>query len=520
METVILETKCKENKKNPVQTISRKTSELLNNYKDELGQTKWKLLVSNPVCPRLYGLPKLHKDGIPMRPVVSNICAPTEKLAKWLVEEFKKLKAPFSFSVENSIDFTSKMKNVRIEDDEVMCSFDVKSLFPNTPLKESVEELKIWLDEQDIPDNRASMFLEMTTFCLKNSFFQFNGKFFKQLDGTAMGMALGPFISSDIYLGSLEKKIATESWFPKTWYRYVDDVFAIIKSDEVNLVLEKLNKLHPSIQFTHEIENLGQLPFLDILVKKTENKFQFQIYRKPTSTDRYIPSTSHHCFEQKMAAFNSMVYRLLNVPLCVEEKSKEEKRILDIASKNGYSGFLIKNIIKKQKKHKRLKDLTTLSFEKTNLKRKKIPYCPPLSLKFKNIFKKVGCLPVFSSKNKLNNLLANNKDKIEVNNFSGIYSIQCSSCELIYIGQSRRACIQRYNEHIRHISKNEPLKSSVAYHFLENIDHHFDKENFKIEKRVNEPQKLDFFESFFMKKFSQRLMNLQPPPLRSILLDF
>jgi hypothetical protein len=32
--------------------------------------------------PRLYGLPKIHKEGVPLRPIVSNICAPTYQLSK------------------------------------------------------------------------------------------------------------------------------------------------------------------------------------------------------------------------------------------------------------------------------------------------------------------------------------------------------------------------------------------------------------------------------------------------------
>ena len=33
---------------------------------------------------RLYGLPKIHKEGVPLRPTVSNIGAPTHKLSSYL----------------------------------------------------------------------------------------------------------------------------------------------------------------------------------------------------------------------------------------------------------------------------------------------------------------------------------------------------------------------------------------------------------------------------------------------------
>jgi hypothetical protein len=34
--------------------------------------------------PRFYGLYKLHNEGVPLRPIVSNIGAPTYKLSKYL----------------------------------------------------------------------------------------------------------------------------------------------------------------------------------------------------------------------------------------------------------------------------------------------------------------------------------------------------------------------------------------------------------------------------------------------------
>ena len=52
------------------------------------------LLVPNPRIPRSYGLPKVHKTGMPIRPVVSTIGAPTYHVAMFLSDWFK---APRSF---------------------------------------------------------------------------------------------------------------------------------------------------------------------------------------------------------------------------------------------------------------------------------------------------------------------------------------------------------------------------------------------------------------------------------------
>jgi hypothetical protein len=51
---------------------------------------------------KLYGAPKTYKPGKKMRPIVSNIDAPTKKIAKWLAEEFNKFPDPPDLYVKNT----------------------------------------------------------------------------------------------------------------------------------------------------------------------------------------------------------------------------------------------------------------------------------------------------------------------------------------------------------------------------------------------------------------------------------
>jgi hypothetical protein len=51
-----------------------------------------------------------------------------------------------------------------------------------------------------------------------------------------------------------------------------------------------------------EIETDNKMNFLDILIQKESNKFSFNIYIKPTTTDTIIPKDSCHPPEQKHAA--------------------------------------------------------------------------------------------------------------------------------------------------------------------------------------------------------------------------
>jgi len=62
--------------KNPVKKIS-KTVALAIKSSDSVGSFHHKIIESSPITPRIYGLPKIHKEGAPLRPIVNTISGPT-----------------------------------------------------------------------------------------------------------------------------------------------------------------------------------------------------------------------------------------------------------------------------------------------------------------------------------------------------------------------------------------------------------------------------------------------------------
>lgn len=183
--------------------------------------------------------------------------------------------------------------------------------------------------------------MDFLKLCTRNSFFQFEGRFYDQTDGIGMGNPLAPFLASDIFLGYMEKKISTEEWFPRIWLRFIDDIFAVIKKKDLDSTLNKLNSIYSTVKFTHEVEVNGTIPFLDVLVKRNGRKLEFKVYRKSTNTMRFITSDSHHTFQQKMASFNTMIHRMLNIPMNLQDLMDEENLIFEIARVNGYGRSLI-----------------------------------------------------------------------------------------------------------------------------------------------------------------------------------
>ena len=84
-----------------------------------------------------------------------------------------------------------------------------------------------------------------------------------------------------------------------------------------------LNSITKNLQFTLETEKNNKINFLDLPLTKIDNKINYNIYRKPTTTDHAIHASSYHPYSHKMAFFNSMVHRLLSLPLSTEDHKNE-----------------------------------------------------------------------------------------------------------------------------------------------------------------------------------------------------
>ena len=127
---------------------------------------------------------------------------------------------------------------------------------------------------------------------MDQNIFQFNGKFYRQNDGTAMGNSLSGFLAK-IFMSFFEISLKDHPLFPRIWYRYVDDVFAICSCRKVDATLNLLNIYYDyeSIHFTCERESDNKIPFLYSMLTRVDNRLDFRIYRK-SSYCEYIPQKS------------------------------------------------------------------------------------------------------------------------------------------------------------------------------------------------------------------------------------
>ena len=182
----------------------------------------------------------------------------------------------FSF-VQDSSYFVQKIKNIRLEEDTVLVSFDVVQLFTKVPIEESLEVTSRML-ENNYTELNMTLSVEsmrsLLNLCLTSTYFMWGDQFYEQKEGAAMGNPLSPVIAHILMEHFKKEAIRTAAVKPYTWLRYDDDTFVVWKRSIEDLwdFLQHLNTMRTSIKFTMEMEEDGQLPFMDVLVKRNGEK--------------------------------------------------------------------------------------------------------------------------------------------------------------------------------------------------------------------------------------------------------
>ena len=93
--------------------------------------------INNNRKPILYGLPKIHKNGAPIRPIISACKSPTDNLS-WILDRIlHSLFCLIPTLVLNYVDFISKLNTLNldwkstIQDNIMFLAADIESLYTN-----------------------------------------------------------------------------------------------------------------------------------------------------------------------------------------------------------------------------------------------------------------------------------------------------------------------------------------------------------------------------------------------------
>ena len=261
-------------KKDPTSTIkteiSKKVTKLLNQNKIT-EQTKY-YLTSIDDLPKIRGQPKLHKNDKPMRIVTCSRDTITSPLSQFTFNIIKELRTTLEGVICNTSSFVKNIAKIKLDQDDHLASLDIQDLYTNIPVTKAIDialERLIESKKLDTLPFTKTDVKNLLNVCLKNSYFQFNDKFYKQKTGLPMGNTLSPILA-DIYMDDYQKQHLQKVNTPNKIWRYVDDILIITKMNEpeLNIYVNELNKKHGTIKFTSEFEQNNKLNFLDTTLTK------------------------------------------------------------------------------------------------------------------------------------------------------------------------------------------------------------------------------------------------------------
>ena len=105
--------------------------------------------------------------------------------------------------------------------------------------------------------------------------------------------------------------------------------------------------MHSALKFTFETEENDQLPFLDVVVEKSNEGFLTSVFRKPTFTGQYFRWDSFGPTKRKTNLIETLVHRALII--CSKTKMRHElENISSILRNNGYPESINQSTISKK----------------------------------------------------------------------------------------------------------------------------------------------------------------------------
>ena len=378
---------------------------------------------------------------------------------------------PKEFCADDTFSFVQDIRNLSTQD-QFMVSYDVTSLFTNIPLDETIQ-LAVDTVFESNPNIKISKkeLKDLFHFATTMSHFLFDGNFYDQIDGVAMGSPLGPVLAN-LFMAVKEKHWLESCPNPPSFYRrYVDDIFCLLKSeDEANSFLVYLNGKHPNIKFTMETEKEKKLPFLDVLITSNNGNFETSVYRKMTFTGLFMNYRSFLPEIYKLGLISTLIDRIYKISQNREIFNFEFRKVKEFLGKNAYPPHLVDKQLKRYlRKVENTQNMNEV--DEKNISYVKLPYIGEYS---KRVQKKILSLcsefckntnikVVFTSE-KISSYFSP-KDAMPRALRSGVvYKFICAGCNACYVGQTTRHFDTRVHEHLH--KKTQP--SSVFKHLAQN----------------------------------------------------
>lgn len=238
-----------------------------------------------------YGMPKLHKKTMGIRPIISNSNGILSGLSKWVDYHLRPYLLETTTFLRDSDQLLSDLTLIKPLKNFKIITFDVVNMYNEIKTDKAIRIISNYL-----PKLLLNKFvISGLKLILENNYFRFDNKCYLQKMGTAMGTPVAPTFAS-LFLAILEidilKEFSDNIIFLK---RYIDDGFLIWNNNGPRSYddFEQTIKEKSGLDFTHEFHN-NHVNFLDLTIYWDNNKFYSRTYEKPLNLHLYIPPHSAH----------------------------------------------------------------------------------------------------------------------------------------------------------------------------------------------------------------------------------
>ena len=258
--------------------------------------------------------------------------------------------------INSTQDFVEQVKHITLGPGECLSSYDVSALFTSVPVDPALNIINDLLEKDYTLKERTvlavSEIILLLEFCLKNTYFSFQGQFLEQVEGAAMGSPVSPIVAN-LYMEYLEQIAPSTAphppWF---WCRFVDDTFVIHKEVNKQDFLQHINSVDPAIRFTVEDNKEdGSIPFLNTIVKpEADGSLSITVYRIPTHTDQYLQWDSHHHLSAKFSVSHTISHRAKTVCSRPELLQQEKDHLRKALTKCKYPKWALDKVQKRLNK--------------------------------------------------------------------------------------------------------------------------------------------------------------------------
>ena len=325
----------------------------------------------NPRLRRFYTLPKIHKDPDtwplphkipPGRPIVSDCESETYATALFIQHYLHPVSIVHPSYVKDTSHFLQLLQTHNLPETSRLFTLDVDSLYTNIDTGAGLRAVKRALQkypETDRPDKAIMTLLHLNL--IKNDF-TFNGNYYLQVKGTAMGKLFAPSYAN-IFMASWEEDALSDlEKSPLIYLRYLDDIFGVWLHSEPDFYafVAHLNSADPSITLKATIHP-SQIDFLDITVFKghqfhKKHILDTKVYFKPTNTHALLHKNSFHPKHTFSGVVSSQILRFRRISTWKLDFFHSAQTLFRVLRTRGYSRTFLRKCYKRAMK----------SYERTN----------------------------------------------------------------------------------------------------------------------------------------------------------